>query len=105
LNRNFCQRIDLLLITSQLPTEQWYQSIGDATLADDIFDRLIHKAHRIELRGKSMRKRLDSLTQAKHLEQKNNRQCVENQPVRLAPELPFIVARIRSFSANRPVRE
>jgi len=68
MNRNPCQRIDLLLITSQLPTEQWYQSVGDAALADDIFGRLIHKAHRIELKGKSIRKRLESLTQAEHLE-------------------------------------
>lgn len=34
------------LVTSQLPTEQWYQSIGDNTLADAILDRLMHNAHR-----------------------------------------------------------
>ena len=42
---------------------QWHASIGDATLADAILDRLMHNAHRIEHKGTSMRKimsRLDS---------------------------------------------
>ncbi len=43
-------------IISQLPTDQWYQSIGDNTLADAILDRLMHNAHRIKLKGESMRK-------------------------------------------------
>ncbi len=43
-------------ILSQLPTDQWYQSIGDNTLADAILDRLMHNAHRIKLKGESMRK-------------------------------------------------
>lgn len=44
------------VIISQLPTEEWYQSIGDNTLADAILDRLMHNAHRIKLKGESMRK-------------------------------------------------
>ena len=44
------------VIISQLPTDQWYQSIGDNTLADAILDRLMHNAHRINLKGESMRK-------------------------------------------------
>ena len=44
------------VIISQLPTDQWYQSIGDNTLADAILDRLMHNAHRISLKGESMRK-------------------------------------------------
>ena len=44
------------LMLSQLPTDQWYQSIGDNTLADAILDRLMHNAHRIQLKGESMRK-------------------------------------------------
>jgi DNA replication protein DnaC len=56
------------LVTSQLPTEQWYQSIGDNTLADAILDRLMHNAHRINLKGESMRKKMNSLTQVEHLE-------------------------------------
>lgn len=44
------------LITSQLPVTKWHQTIGDATLADAILDRLVHNAHKIKLRGESMRK-------------------------------------------------
>ena len=46
------------LITSQLPVNQWHQTIGDPTLADAILDRLLHNAHRIKLEGESMRKQL-----------------------------------------------
>ena len=56
------------VIISQLPTEQWYQAIGDNTLADAILDRLMHNAHRIYLKGESMRKKMNSLTQVEHLE-------------------------------------
>lgn len=45
------------IMMSQLPTDQWYQSIGDNTLADAILDRLMHNAHRITLKGESMRKK------------------------------------------------
>jgi DNA replication protein DnaC len=44
------------MILSQLPTTQWYQLIGDNTLADAILDRVMHNAHRIKLKGESMRK-------------------------------------------------
>jgi DNA replication protein DnaC len=56
------------VIISQLPTEQWYESIGDNTLADAILDRLMHNAHRMILKGESMRKKMNSLTQVEHLE-------------------------------------
>jgi DNA replication protein DnaC len=42
--------------TSQLPVSLWHEQIGDPTLADGILDRLLHNAHRIEMRGDSMRK-------------------------------------------------
>ena len=45
------------LITSQLPIENWHDHIGDPTIADAILDRLIHNAHRIQLKGGSMRKK------------------------------------------------
>jgi DNA replication protein DnaC len=45
------------LITSQLPIENWHDHIGDPTIADAILDRLIHNAHRIQLKGDSMRKK------------------------------------------------
>ena len=35
---------------------QWDAVIGNPTLADAILDRLIHNAHRIELKGESMRR-------------------------------------------------
>lgn len=44
------------VITSQLPVARWHEQIGEATAADGILDRLVHNAHRIELRGESMRK-------------------------------------------------
>jgi DNA replication protein DnaC len=44
------------LITSQYPPTRWHELVGDATVADAILDRLIHGAHRIELKGDSMRK-------------------------------------------------
>jgi DNA replication protein DnaC len=46
------------IMTSQLPVEHWHESIGDPTLADAILDRFIHNAHRINLKGGSMRKKL-----------------------------------------------
>lgn len=45
------------IITSQLPVNAWYDFIADPTLADALLDRLVHHAHRIELKGESMRKR------------------------------------------------
>lgn len=44
------------LITSQVPVQKWHAAIGDATLADAILDRLLHNAHRLNLKGESMRK-------------------------------------------------
>jgi DNA replication protein DnaC len=44
------------LITSQLPFDHWHAVVGDATFADAILDRLVHHAHRITLKGASMRK-------------------------------------------------
>ena len=48
-----------LLITSQLPVKQWYDIIGNSTLADAILDRIVHNAYRIELSGDSLRERID----------------------------------------------
>lgn len=44
------------LVTSQLPVAQWYEYLGDPTLADAILDRLVHNSHRLTLSGESMRK-------------------------------------------------
>ena len=45
------------IVTSQLPLDQWHTYLGDPTLADAILDRLVHAAHRITLKGESMRKK------------------------------------------------
>jgi len=45
------------LITSQFPINLWHDTIGNPTVADAILDRLIHNAHKIDLKGESMRKR------------------------------------------------
>ena len=44
------------LVTSQLPLEHWHEYIGSPTLADAILDRLLHGAHKLILKGGSMRK-------------------------------------------------
>ena len=55
------------MVISQLPTDQWYAGIGDNTLADAILDRLMHNAHRLQLKGESMRKKNGLLTQAEQI--------------------------------------
>ena len=76
------QRLDLLelfeeryqrrstIITAQLPVSGWHDMIGEPTIADAILDRIVHNAHRIELKGDSMRRkdRNASLTTAENTE-------------------------------------
>jgi len=62
------QRLDLLelfeeryqrrstIITAQLPVSGWHDMIGEPTIADAILDRIVHNAHRIDLKGDSMRR-------------------------------------------------
>ena len=50
------------IITSQLTTDAWHAAIGDPTLADAILDRLVHNAHRITLKGDSIRRAKSTLT-------------------------------------------
>ena len=63
------QRLDLLelfeeryqrrstIITAQLPVSGWHEMIGEPTIADAILDRIIHNAHRLDLKGESMRRK------------------------------------------------
>ena len=44
------------IVTSQVPVELWHEHIGNPTIADAVLDRLVHGAHRLELKGESMRK-------------------------------------------------
>ena len=55
------------VMVSQLPVDQWYVTVGDNTLADALLDRLIHNAHRLALKGESMRKKRVKLTEREHL--------------------------------------
>lgn len=76
------QRLDLLeiiddrhnqsstIVTSQLPIKLWHDAIGEATLGDAILDRLIHNAHRVEIKGEeSMRKKQAKQRNIKEAEQ------------------------------------
>lgn len=47
------------IITSQLPVKQWYEVIGETTVADAILDRILNNAQRIELKGESLRRKLE----------------------------------------------
>lgn len=47
-----------IIITSQLPVAKWHEYINDPTLADAILDRLTAKAHRVELKGESLRRKI-----------------------------------------------
>jgi DNA replication protein DnaC len=49
-----CERGSLLM-TSQIPIKQWHALFGEPTIADAILDRIVHHAHRIELKGPSLR--------------------------------------------------
>jgi DNA replication protein DnaC len=51
------------IITSQLPVQQWYDVIGEKTVADAILDRLVHDAHRIEIDGDSLRRKRKFINQ------------------------------------------
>ena len=52
------------LVTSQMPVDHWHELIGDPTLADAILDRLIHNAHRVPLKGDSLRKKQSKLAKS-----------------------------------------
>ena len=46
------------IITSQIPVKKWHELLDNQTIADAILDRIVHTAHRIELKGESMRKKM-----------------------------------------------
>lgn len=51
------------IIASQLPMDSWHELIGDPIVADALLDRLIHNAHKIQMKGESMRKKINSLAE------------------------------------------
>ena len=50
-----------LIITSQMPIDKWHAYIGEPTIADALLDRIVHRSHRLELKGESMRKIKESI--------------------------------------------
>lgn len=50
-----CYERKSIIITSQLPIDKWYDYINEPTLADAIMDRLTSRAHKIDLKGESLR--------------------------------------------------
>jgi DNA replication protein DnaC len=46
------------IITSQVPVSLWHEIIGEQTIADAILDRLVHDAHRLDMKGESMRRKI-----------------------------------------------
>lgn len=44
------------IITSQIPVKEWYDVIGEKTVADAVLDRIVHQSLRVELYGESLRK-------------------------------------------------
>ena len=48
------------LLASQVPVEHWHDVVGDPTFGDAILDRLLNNAHRVTLKGPSMRRLYDS---------------------------------------------
>jgi DNA replication protein DnaC len=54
-----------LLVTSQIPVKRWHELVGDPTIGDAILDRVVHRAHRIELDGPSLRDRTGVTAAAK----------------------------------------
>ncbi len=44
------------IVTSQLPTAAWHETVADASVADALLDRLLGSAIKIEMKGESLRK-------------------------------------------------
>lgn len=59
------------IITSQVPVSKWHEIIGEQTIADAILDRIVHDAHRLELKGESLRRkgqiRMENLIESENL--------------------------------------
>ena len=49
----------------RIPVKYWHEIIGNPTLADVIMDRLVHNAYKIDLKGDSLRKKMNPLIEKK----------------------------------------
>lgn len=54
------------IMTSQYPVSKWFDLVGESTMADAIMDRIVHNAHKITLKGESLRKKRAKLTKDEH---------------------------------------
>lgn len=49
------------IITSQIPVKEWYDVIGEKTIADTVLDRIVHNSLRVELFGESLRRKKNKI--------------------------------------------
>ena len=56
------------IIASQLPINKWHTYIDDGTLADAILDRVVHNAFQVNLKGDSLRKLKNGITEDERLD-------------------------------------
>lgn len=54
------------IFTSQLPISSWHAYLNEPTIADALLDRLLPNAHRLELKGESLRQPRQKLTEREH---------------------------------------
>ncbi len=47
------------IIATQMPIDRWHEIVGDPTIADAILDRIVHNSHKINMKGGSMRKKMN----------------------------------------------
>jgi len=59
-------KLSSTILIPQVPISEWHERFGNPTLSDDIMDRVIHNAYRLEVKGESMRKRKSPLTHSGH---------------------------------------
>jgi DNA replication protein DnaC len=68
------------IVTSQLPVARWHDALADPTIADAVLDRLVHRAHRLELQGDSLRRPRDALQNAQEAAAPPGSLVADSQP-------------------------
>jgi len=51
------KKIRTTIIVRSVARSNWFDVIGELTIADAILDRLLHASYRVELNGESLRKK------------------------------------------------
>jgi DNA replication protein DnaC len=67
-------------IAIQYPIKDWHPAIGDPTLVDAIYDRLVLNAYRLEMRGEYMRRK-NAIKNGSPLEGKGNKRIVKSKTI------------------------